>query len=177
MALSGQYSTYLERSVDAAISIPCDIQRLLSTIKDLDVRVAELKAQGQSQCEHICQQPSAASRQATAEQVAHVASLREQMEKDQKNLTFLANEKIFLTNQALNMIGGHVKRMDAELAEFKTELVITEPTLQFDDFGGFVNGDQDGPEESLLGGGECTIKYNKMTEAFAYFAFQGWFEF
>ena len=157
MALTGQYTTYLERSIDASISIPCDVQRILTTLKDIDERVEELRAQVQSQCEHICQQPSAVSRQATPEQVAQVTSLRERMEKDQRYLSFLSNEKICITNQALNMIGGHVKRMDGEVEEFKAELATLEPTIEVGELGGFENGAQDGEEPSLIGGGECTL--------------------
>eukprot|EP00976_Prorocentrum_cordatum_P012724 254233-Prorocentrum_minimum.AAC.1 len=157
MALTGQYTTYLERSIDASISIPCDIQRLLTTIKDLDERVEELRASVQSQCEHICQQPSAAARQATPEQIENVVKLREKMEKDQKYLTFLSNEKISVTNQALNLIGSHVKRMDAEVEVFKEELATLEPTIQFSDLGGLEDGGQYGEEQSLFGGGECIV--------------------
>lgn len=93
MALTGQSSTFLERCIDGMISLPCDVQRMMGLIKDLDERVEDLRASCAQQCEALCQRPNAASRGVSAEHAQEIAAARANLEADQQSLMFLAAEK------------------------------------------------------------------------------------
>jgi len=122
MALTGQHSTYLEKCVDSGISLPCDIQRILTTIRTLDERIEVLKANALNQCEQICTLPSAAARTASAEQIATVKEMRDKMDHDHRLLGFLATEKMSFAIQAVNIVRGHMASIQRELTEFDRDL-------------------------------------------------------
>ncbi|KAK3283383.1 hypothetical protein CYMTET_8916 [Cymbomonas tetramitiformis] len=132
MALTGQPSTYLERCVDGLVALPCDLQRLLSLLKDIDDRCEVLRAQVQKQVDYCVSLPSQSSRNTTPDQSSQVAELRIQIEKDQKALAFLATEKLMVAQQAMNTVKGHVSRVDSELAVFSEDLQAQAGDLPFE---------------------------------------------
>jgi hypothetical protein len=115
---------YLDSYLETVTSIPAEVQRILHTIKDIDIRSKELEFKSQAKTERCLAIPPQSSRNTTEEQKKELAVLRGELDVLHANLSMLANEKIELTKTAYELLGGHIELLDEELGKFESEITL-----------------------------------------------------
>ncbi|GBG82274.1 hypothetical protein CBR_g34558 [Chara braunii] len=121
---SGEDDTHLKELQRAIYvsSLPAELRRLLSTMRELDERSQAILIQLREQCRQCLNMPSQQSKKATPEQVEAIDKLRREIEDNQEKSLSLSMEKVLLAKQANEMVETHVKRLDEDLANFEEEL-------------------------------------------------------
>eukprot|EP00850_Spirogloea_muscicola_P003476 SM000014S00264 [mRNA] locus=s14:356709:358692:+ [translate_table: standard] len=128
MALT-RTGVFLEDYLDYSSSLPQELQRLLSTMRELDERSQNLQKDIQEQCKICLSMPSLQhSKKVGQDQQESVERLRKELEARQDKNVSLCTEKTLLAQQAYDLalhdlqVDSHVKRLTEDLTAFETEL-------------------------------------------------------
>eukprot|EP00898_Chlorokybus_atmophyticus_P007625 jgi/Chlat1/7864/Chrsp66S09175 len=96
--------TYIEEYLEGVGSLPADLQRHLSTMRELDERLDRLRHEMAELCSRCLQAPSQQSKTTPPEQLEQVAQLRAELEEHNSQCLRLAQEKIQLAQQAQALV-------------------------------------------------------------------------
>lgn len=113
---------FVDDYLEYSSSLSADVQRLLSTMRELDERSQTMISQTKEQTRNCLSYPSQHSKKATPDQEELVEKLRKEIEANQENALSLCTEKVLLAQQAYDLIDSHVKRLDEDLSQFAEDL-------------------------------------------------------
>lgn len=114
---------YLDDYLEYSSTLPAELQRLLSTMRELDERSQGLVNQTREQTRLCLGYPSHGSKKAIHEEdEATSEKLRKEIEGHQENAMSLCTEKVLLARQAYDLIDSHIKRLDEDLRQFAEDL-------------------------------------------------------
>lgn len=113
---------YVDDYLDYMSTLPAELQRLLTTMRELDERSQMMLGQTRDQTKYCLSFPSQSSKKATPEQEEMIEKLRKEIEANQENTLSLSTEKVLLAQQAYELIDSHVKRLDEDLSQFAEDL-------------------------------------------------------
>ncbi|KAH7441363.1 hypothetical protein KP509_03G034800 [Ceratopteris richardii] len=113
---------YVDDYLDYASSLPAELQRLLSTMRELDGRSQTMISQTKEQTNYCLSFPSQHSKKATPDQEELIDKLRKEIEINHENALSLCTEKVLLAQQACDLIDSHLKRLDEDLNQYAEEL-------------------------------------------------------
>lgn len=113
---------YVDDYLDYMSTLPAELQRLLSTMRELDERSQMMLSQTREQTKYCLSFPSQSSKKATPEQEEIIEKLRKEIEANQENTLSLSTEKILLSKHAYDLIDSHMKRLDEDLIQFAEDL-------------------------------------------------------
>eukprot|EP00249_Psilotum_nudum_P007066 c20287_g1_i1 orf=545-1351(-) len=113
---------FVDDYLEYCSSLPADLQRLLSTMRELDERSQAMINQTREQTKYCLGFPSQHSKKAMPDQEETMEKLRKEIEANQENALNLCTEKVFLAKQAHDLIDSHVKRLDEDLNQFADDL-------------------------------------------------------
>jgi len=113
---------YVDDYLDYMSTLPAELQRLLTTMRELDERSQMMLGQTRDQTKYCLSFPSQSSKKATPEQEEMIEKLRKEIEVNQENTLSLSTEKVLLAQQAYELIDSHVKRLDEDLSQFAEDL-------------------------------------------------------
>ncbi|KAL3679453.1 hypothetical protein R1sor_022409 [Riccia sorocarpa] len=113
---------FVDDYLEYSSSLPAELQRLLSTMRELDERSQAMVNQLREMTKMCLSMPSQHSKKSTAEQEEAVEKLRRDIEVNQENTVSLCTEKVLLAQQAYDLIDQHVKRLDEDLHTFAEDL-------------------------------------------------------
>ncbi|XP_057864822.1 PHD finger protein ING2 isoform X2 [Cryptomeria japonica] len=103
---------YVDDYLDYVSTLPAEIQRLLSTMRELDDRSNMMLNQTREQIRQCLSLPSQSSNKASPEQEETIEKLRKDIEGNQENILNLSTEKL----------ENHMKRLDEDLLQFAEDL-------------------------------------------------------
>ncbi|CAM6120444.1 unnamed protein product [Calypogeia fissa] len=113
---------YVDDYLDYSSSLPAELQRHLSTMRELDERSQTMVAQLREMTKMCLNMPAQHSKKAAPDQEGMVEKLRKEIEASQENAIGLCTEKVLLAQQAYDLIDQHVKRLDEDLRAFADDL-------------------------------------------------------
>jgi SAGA-associated factor 29 len=110
-------------SLDAALAeVPAELQRILTTIGELDQRNARLRDAVQAKVDDCVSAASVSARGSRNADVEAVNDLKEEISAMHASMQMVSNEKIRLAQLALDMVKGNAAQLDGELKAFHKEL-------------------------------------------------------
>ncbi|URE07492.1 inhibitor of growth protein [Musa troglodytarum] len=113
---------YLEYSSTLAV----ELQRLLSTMRELDERAHDHKYSKSLHCISMLKKHSDDIMMSTEESrpdiEAEFEKMKKEIEASQENALSLCTEKVLLAQQAYDLIESHLKRLDEDLNQFMEDL-------------------------------------------------------
>ncbi|MCO5556247.1 hypothetical protein L7F22_009796 [Adiantum nelumboides] len=95
---------YVDDYLEYSSSLPAELQRLLSTMRELDERSQTMISQTKEQTNYCLSFPSQHSKKATPEQEELVDKLRKEIDTNQENALSLCTEKVLLAQQACDLV-------------------------------------------------------------------------
>lgn len=113
---------FVDDYLEYSSSLPAELQRLLSTMRELDDRSQTMISQTKEQTNYCLSFPSQHSKKATPDQEEMVDKLRKEIETNQENALSLCTEKVLLAQQAYDLIDSHLKRLDEDLNQYAEDL-------------------------------------------------------
>ncbi|KAL4624737.1 inhibitor of growth protein 5-like isoform X1 [Arapaima gigas] len=106
---------YLEHYLDSIESMPCELQRNFTLMRELDDRTEEKKGEiDDLAAEYIANVKSLAGEQ----RVEHLQKIENAYSKCKE----YSDDKVQLAMQTYEMVDKHIRRLDADLARFEKEL-------------------------------------------------------
>ncbi|XP_048861023.1 LOW QUALITY PROTEIN: inhibitor of growth protein 5-like [Brienomyrus brachyistius] len=106
---------YLEHYLDSIESLPCELQRSFTLMRELDTRTEEKKGEiDKLAVEYIANVKTLASEQ----RVEHLRKIESAYDKCRE----YSDDKVQLAMQTYEMVDKHIRRLDADLARFENEL-------------------------------------------------------
>eukprot|EP00897_Mesotaenium_endlicherianum_P009849 jgi/Mesen1/8893/ME000535S08205 len=121
MALN-RTGVYLEDFMGYTKSLPHELQRLLSTMRELDDRAQNLQHQIREQCRACLSMPPQHSKKTPPEQAEAAGLARKEIRANQEKSVALCTEKVLLAQQAHDLVDSHVKRLTEDIAQFEQDL-------------------------------------------------------
>lgn len=110
---------YLEYSSTLAV----ELQRLLSTMRELDERAHGIINQTREQTRYCVGMPSHNPKKVSHDDdEAEFEKMKKEIEASQENALSLCTEKVLLAQQAYDLIESHLKRLDEDLNQFMEDL-------------------------------------------------------
>eukprot|EP00252_Welwitschia_mirabilis_P013901 TRINITY_DN3077_c0_g1_i1.p1 TRINITY_DN3077_c0_g1~~TRINITY_DN3077_c0_g1_i1.p1 ORF type:complete len:133 (-),score=19.41 TRINITY_DN3077_c0_g1_i1:502-900(-) len=113
---------YVDDYSEFSSTLPAELQRLLSTIRELDERSDVTLNQTREQTKHCTSLPAQSSSKATAEQKDMVEKLKNEIESNQEYIKNLCTEKISLAQEACDLVDCHLEVLDEDLNQFAEDL-------------------------------------------------------
>lgn len=113
---------YVDDYLDYASTLPAELQRHLSTMRELDDRSNMMLNQTREQTRQCLSLPSQSSNKASPEQEETIEKLRKDIEANQENILNLSTEKVLLAKHAQDLLENHMKRVDEDLLQFAEDL-------------------------------------------------------
>lgn len=113
---------FVDDYLEYSSSLPADLQRILSTMRELDERSHVLMAQLKEHTRLCLTLPPQYSKKVSAEQEEIADKVRREIETNQETVLSLSTEKVLLAQQAYDLIDSHVKRLDEDLTQFAEDL-------------------------------------------------------
>lgn len=110
---------YVDDYLDYMSTFPAELQRFLTTMRELDDRSQTMLKETREQTKCLLSQNS---KKATPEQEEMIEKLRKELETNQETTLSLCTEKVLLAQQAYDLIDSHVKRLDEDLSQFAEDL-------------------------------------------------------
>lgn len=122
--------------VDLA-EVPDELQRILSTIGELDRRNTRLRDAVQAKVDECASAPSQSARGVRNADVDAVNALKEEIEAMHNTMAMVSNEKVRLAQIALDLVKSNAMALDTELKAFHKELEDQgiNPEEDLDDYG------------------------------------------
>ncbi|CAK9212434.1 unnamed protein product [Sphagnum troendelagicum] len=114
---SARTGVFVDDYLEYSSSLPAELQRLLSTMRELDERSQSMVAQLREQV-RVCLMKKREGPEADET----VDKMRQLIESNQTNALRLCTEKVLLAQQAFDLVDSHVKRLDEDLASFAEDL-------------------------------------------------------
>lgn len=102
--------------------VPAELQRVLTTINELDRRNTRLRALVQEKVDACVALPSQNSRGVKQADLEAAKELKKEIEEIHSAMTIVSNEKIRIAQMALELIKGNAATLDSELKLFRKEL-------------------------------------------------------
>eukprot|EP00262_Sarcandra_glabra_P012773 TRINITY_DN3364_c0_g1_i1.p1 TRINITY_DN3364_c0_g1~~TRINITY_DN3364_c0_g1_i1.p1 ORF type:complete len:259 (+),score=46.77 TRINITY_DN3364_c0_g1_i1:139-915(+) len=115
---------FVDDYLEYSSTLPAELQRLLSTMRELDERSQTMINQTRDQTRYCLGLPYQGSRKVPLEEddEAGFEKVRKEIEANQDNALSLCTEKVLLAQQAFDLIDSHVKRLDEDLNQFAEDL-------------------------------------------------------
>ena len=120
---------YIDDFLDETGSLPAELQRLLSTMRELDERAAALQRQILSQAQLCLEMPPAGGGAGGGgggggggRAGGQVEGLRREVKVTQDKHLGLCTEKVLLAQQAHELLEGHERRLGDDLTQFESDL-------------------------------------------------------
>ncbi|XP_078437485.1 PHD finger protein-like protein [Wolffia australiana] len=111
---------FVDDYLEYASTLPAELQRLLSTMRELDERSQSMINQAKDQTRYFISQSSKKGN--NDEEDAGMEKIRKEIEANQESALSLCTEKVLLARQAYDLLGGHIKRLDEDLNQFAEDL-------------------------------------------------------
>lgn len=108
---------YVDDYVEFCSSLPSELQRLLSTMRELDDRSQNMMVQTREQVRACLMK-----KRDGVDADSSLDMQRQQIEANQTNTLKLCTEKVLLAQQAYDLIETHMKRLDEDLNSFAEDL-------------------------------------------------------
>lgn len=119
--------TYLEKYVEVNQDVPTELQRLLTSISDLDERVTRCRDEVQEKVNECLELPSFNSRGISKDNENKIKKLRLEIEEAHEHCGTLSKEKIRLAELALEILEKNVMpQMDEDLVKYHEDLKATQ---------------------------------------------------
>ncbi|KAG9452065.1 hypothetical protein H6P81_004969 [Aristolochia fimbriata] len=112
---------FVDDYLEYSSTLPAELQRLLSTMRELDVRSQAMINQTRDQTKYCLGLASQNAKKGNYDEEAF-EKLRKEIEANQENALSLCTEKVLLARQAYELIDSHVKRLDEDLLQFAEDL-------------------------------------------------------
>ncbi|CAA7399205.1 unnamed protein product [Spirodela intermedia] len=114
---------FVDDYLEYASTLPAELQRLLSTMRELDERSQSMVNQARDQTKYFIGLPSHGSRKGIYDdEDLGLEKVRKEIEANQESALSLCTEKVLLARQAYDLIGSHIKRLDEDLSQFAEDL-------------------------------------------------------
>ncbi|MQL71210.1 hypothetical protein Taro_003541 [Colocasia esculenta] len=114
---------FVDDYLEYASTLPAELQRLLSTMRELDERSQSMINQSRDQTKYFLGLHSHGLKKVSYEDDESVLEkVRKDIEANQENALSLCTEKVLLARQAYDLIDGHIKRLDEDLKQFAEDL-------------------------------------------------------
>ncbi|KAJ7545012.1 hypothetical protein O6H91_09G103000 [Diphasiastrum complanatum] len=113
---------FVDDYLEYSSSLPAELQRHLSTMRELDDRSHSMLNQIREQTKFFLNLPSQHTKKPTPDQEELIEKLKKDVEVNQENLLSLCTEKVLLAQQAHDLIDSHLKRLDEDLHQFADDL-------------------------------------------------------
>ncbi|KAG8098143.1 hypothetical protein GUJ93_ZPchr0013g37976 [Zizania palustris] len=116
---------YVDDYLEYSSTLAGDLQRILSTMRELDERAHGIMGQTKEQIKYLLQVPSHGFDRSTMDDdESETASekMKTDIEASQDNALNLCTEKVLLARQAYDLIESHIKRLDEDLGQFAEDL-------------------------------------------------------
>ncbi|XP_068650209.1 PHD finger protein ING2-like isoform X2 [Aristolochia californica] len=112
---------FVDDYLEYSSTLPAELQRLLSTMGELDVRSQAMINQTRDQTKYCLGLTSQNLKKGNHDEEAFEKMCKE-IEANQENTLSLCTEKVLLARQAYELIDSHVKRLDEDLIQFAEDL-------------------------------------------------------
>ncbi|KAH7666287.1 ING family protein [Dioscorea alata] len=114
---------YVDDYLEYSSTLAPELQRLLSTMRELDERAQGIINQTREQTNDCLRIHSHSSKKVIHEDdETTFEKLKKEIEASQENALSLCTEKVLLARQAYDLIESHVKRLDEDLNQFAEDL-------------------------------------------------------
>ncbi|KAG6507646.1 hypothetical protein ZIOFF_032997 [Zingiber officinale] len=114
---------YVDDYLEYSSTLAAELQRLLSTMRELDERAHGIINQTKEQTRYWLGIPSHISKKVSHEDLeAELEKMKKEIEASQENALSLCTEKVLLAQQAYDLIESHLKRLDEDLSQFAEDL-------------------------------------------------------
>ncbi|CAL9780130.1 unnamed protein product, partial [Musa acuminata subsp. burmannicoides] len=114
---------FVDDYLEYSSTLAAELQRLLSTMRELDERAHGIINQTKEQTRYCLGMPSHYSKKVIHEDdEAEFEKMKKEIEASQENALSLCTEKVLLAQQAYELIEGHLKRLDEDLNQFAEDL-------------------------------------------------------
>ncbi|KAL5209294.1 hypothetical protein ABZP36_004917 [Zizania latifolia] len=116
---------YVDDYLEYSSTLAGDLQRILSTMRELDERAHGIMGQTKEQIKYLLGVPSHGFDRSTMDDdESETASekMKTDIEASQDNALSLCTEKVLLARQAYDLIESHIKRLDEDLGQFTEDL-------------------------------------------------------
>ncbi|ERM93545.1 hypothetical protein AMTRI_Chr03g55740 [Amborella trichopoda] len=113
---------FVDDYLEYSSTLPAELQRLLSTMRELDERSQAIINQTRDQTKYFLSMSGNGSKKGNSEEDEGMEKLRKDIEMSQDNALSLCTEKVLLAQQAYDLIDSHVKRLDEDLTNFAEDL-------------------------------------------------------
>ncbi|OAY75623.1 PHD finger protein ING2-like isoform X1 [Ananas comosus] len=114
---------FVDDYLEYSSTLAGELQRLLSTMRELDERAQGTISQTKEQTKHCLGMLSYGSEKLNHENdETAFEKIKKEIETSQENALSLCTEKVLLAQQAYNLIESHIKRLDEDLAQFAEDL-------------------------------------------------------
>eukprot|EP00884_Botryococcus_braunii_P016531 jgi/Botrbrau1/3561/Bobra.0078s0018.1 len=127
---------YLESFVEGTAPLACELNRMLSTIRDLDTRSAELKLKIKDMVNEVLSKPSQSLSRSknNVDACQEVDALRKQIAADQAMMLQWCEEKQSLASIAKSMLDEYVVKVEKYKNDLAQELNVDPAALDVDAF-------------------------------------------
>eukprot|EP00002_Diphylleia_rotans_P021213 TRINITY_DN4132_c0_g1_i3.p1 TRINITY_DN4132_c0_g1~~TRINITY_DN4132_c0_g1_i3.p1 ORF type:complete len:239 (-),score=46.32 TRINITY_DN4132_c0_g1_i3:121-837(-) len=112
-------ASYLDDFLESISSLPSELRRSFSLMRELDYRTEELKGSLEKNTKHYL---SSVRKNPKHSEDSSIKSLYKHIQEDQKTCTELADEKVLLAEQTYELVDKHIRRLDEDLRKFESEL-------------------------------------------------------
>ncbi|KMZ71476.1 Inhibitor of growth protein [Zostera marina] len=114
---------YLDDYLEYSSTLPAELQRILSTMRELDERSQALINQTRNQTRsYLGLSPNNSKKVIQDDDDAVLEKIKNEIESNHENALSLCTEKVLLARQAYDLIDSHVKRLDEDLIQFAEDL-------------------------------------------------------
>ncbi|THU64772.1 hypothetical protein C4D60_Mb01t29960 [Musa balbisiana] len=114
---------FVDDYLEYSSTLAAELQRLLSTMRELDERAHGIINQTKEQTRYCLGMPSHNSKKVIHEaDEAEFEKMKKEIEASQENALSLCTEKVLLAQQAYELIESHLKRLDEDLNQFAEDL-------------------------------------------------------
>lgn len=114
---------FVDDYLEYSSTLAAELQRLLSTMRELDDRALGIINQTRDQTRYCLGMHSHGSKKVILEDdEAAFEKMKKEIEANQENALSLCTEKVLLAQQAYDLIESHVKRLDEDLNQFAEDL-------------------------------------------------------
>ncbi|KQJ83904.1 PHD finger protein ING2 isoform X1 [Brachypodium distachyon] len=115
---------YVDDYLEYSSTLAGDLQRILSTMHELDERADGIMGQTKEQIKHLLGVPSHGFDRPNmlGDDEAASERMKRDIESSQDNALSLSTEKVLLARQAYDLIESHIKRLDEDLGQFAEDL-------------------------------------------------------
>ncbi|KAJ3697177.1 hypothetical protein LUZ61_000882 [Rhynchospora tenuis] len=112
---------YIDDYLEYSSTLAGDLQRILSTMRELDERAQGLIGQTKDQTKYYVTKSSHSLNHEGEDETA-LDKLKKEIEASQENALGLCTEKVLLARQAYDLIESHIKRLTEDLEQFAEDL-------------------------------------------------------